>query len=142
MDLIFRVFCEPKVDNIITIPPTYGMYAISAKSQGVDVVEVPQVNNQLDMPSLADQVNKVKVVFICSPGNPTGNLLPVEQIKQTIKLSNINLKILKLPFLSAPLEFFLYISFLCFHTCLGQYQNFQNSLQIIHESLFLPFVEL
>jgi len=86
IELIVRSFCRAYQDSILICPPTYGMYAISAENHGAGIIKVPLVNNQLNLDELAKQVGKVKVVFLFSPGNPTGNLLPKEQIIQAIEL--------------------------------------------------------
>ncbi len=90
IELIIRSFCRAYQDSILICPPTYGMYAISAENHGAGIVKVPLANTsqgmQLNLDELAQQVGKVKVVFLCSPGNPTGNLLPKEQIIQAIEL--------------------------------------------------------
>lgn len=86
IELIIRSFCRAYQDNILICPPTYGMYAISAENHGSGIISVPLVNNELNLEALAEQVGKVKVVFLCSPGNPTGNLLPREQILAAINL--------------------------------------------------------
>ncbi|MBU2925647.1 histidinol-phosphate transaminase [Colwellia sp. 1_MG-2023] len=86
IELIIRSFCRAYQDSILICPPTYGMYAISAENHGAGIVKVPLKNNILDLESMKSQVGKVKVVFLCSPGNPTGNLLPKEQIVQAIEL--------------------------------------------------------
>ena len=91
IELIIRSFCRAYQDSILICPPTYGMYAISAENHGAGVVSVPLINTsqakcQLDLEALKAQVGKVKVVFLCSPGNPTGNTLPQAQIKAAIEL--------------------------------------------------------
>lgn len=86
IELIIRTFCQSYQDSILICPPTYGMYAISAENHGANIIKVPLIDNDLDMDGLAKQVTQVKVVFLCSPGNPTGNLLPFEQIKSTLDL--------------------------------------------------------
>lgn len=86
IELIIRSFCRAYQDNILICPPTYGMYAISAENHGTGIVKVPLINNTLDLQSMQEQVGKVKVVFLCSPGNPTGNLLPKTEIIQAIEL--------------------------------------------------------
>ncbi|MFD0861975.1 histidinol-phosphate transaminase [Sungkyunkwania multivorans] len=75
LDLIFRAFCEPKVDNIITLPPTYGMYKVLAATNDVENREVllskdfePRVEETLNMAN-----KNSKLLFLCSPNNPTGN---------------------------------------------------------------------
>ena len=88
IELIIRSFCKAYQDSILICPPTYGMYAISAENHGAQVIKVPLKSSDLslDLDNLQQQVGKVKVVFLCSPGNPTGNLLPQEQIIAAIKL--------------------------------------------------------
>ncbi len=90
IELIIRSFCKAYQDSILICPPTYGMYAISAENHGAGIIKVPlhfnKNKNQLDIEGLKQQVGKVKVVFLCSPGNPTGNLLSKEQIIQAIEL--------------------------------------------------------
>ena len=75
LDLIFRAFCEPKTDNIITMPPTYGMYKVLAGINDIENREVLLTTDfQLDIANIfkAMDVNS-KVIFFCSPNNPTGN---------------------------------------------------------------------
>lgn len=86
IELIIRSFCRAYQDSILICPPTYGMYAISAENHGAGIVKVPLQNNKLDMSAIEQHVGKVKVVFLCSPGNPTGNLLSKEQIIATVEL--------------------------------------------------------
>ena len=91
IELIIRSFCRAYQDNILICPPTYGMYAISAENHGAGIISVPLVNSaeakcQLDLEGLKQQVGKVKVVFLCSPGNPTGNTLPSAQIQAAIDI--------------------------------------------------------
>lgn len=75
LDLIFRAFCEPGVDHIITLPPTYGMYKVLAGVNGVENKEVFLNNNfHLRVEAILDNVDsKTKLIFVCSPNNPTGN---------------------------------------------------------------------
>ena len=91
IELIIRTFCKAYQDNILICPPTYGMYAISAENHGAGIIEVPLIINpntdiDLDINALAAQVGKVKVVFLCSPNNPTGSLLKAAQIRQVLDL--------------------------------------------------------
>ena len=92
IELIIRSFCKAYQDSILICPPTYGMYAISAENHGAGIVKVPlnSADLTLDLDGLKQQVGKVKVVFLCSPGNPTGNLLPQEQIIAAIELFKDN----------------------------------------------------
>ncbi len=91
IELIIRSFCRAYQDNILICPPTYGMYAISAENHGAGIISVPLVDTveakcQLDIEGLKQQVGKVKVVFLCSPGNPIGNTLPAAQIQAAIEI--------------------------------------------------------
>lgn len=75
IDLAFRIFCEPKKDNVIICPPTYGMYKVCANINDVEVREVLLTGDfQLDIPGILSSVDEnSKLLFICSPNNPTGN---------------------------------------------------------------------
>ncbi len=77
IDLLFRIFCEPGKDTCIVCPPTYGMYRVSADTNDVQVVEVPLTKeSQLDVDEvLASVLPSTKLIFLCSPNNPTGNLM-------------------------------------------------------------------
>lgn len=75
LDLIFRAFCEPKQDNVLTLPPTYGMYKVLS---GINLVENREVflteSFQPNTSAIADAIDEnTKIIFICSPNNPTGN---------------------------------------------------------------------
>jgi histidinol-phosphate aminotransferase len=87
IELIIRTFCTAYRDNILICPPTYGMYAISAENHGAGVIKVPLTSNRLNVPEIIEQLEQVNVVFLCSPGNPTGNLLPRSQIVQVLEAS-------------------------------------------------------
>jgi histidinol-phosphate aminotransferase len=90
IDLLYRVFCEPQKDNVIICPPTYGMYKVSANINDVEVKEAPLTDdfqlNLAHIEQLAD--NNTKLIWICSPNNPTGNSMNREDI-ETI-LNNFN----------------------------------------------------
>ncbi len=75
LDLIFRAFCEPKMDNIITLPPTYGMYKVLANVNDVEEREVLLTSNfQPNVEEIFKKVDeRTKIIFLCSPNNPTGN---------------------------------------------------------------------
>jgi histidinol-phosphate aminotransferase len=79
IDLLARCFCRAGQDAVLVCPPTFGMYAVAARIQGADVVTVPlQVENgfALDVDEILRQCTpRVKLVFLCSPNNPTGNVL-------------------------------------------------------------------
>lgn len=87
IDIIFRAFCEPGVDNMVTIDPTYGMYQVAADINNVEVRKV-RLNEDYSFTAqkLLDSANLyTKVIFVCSPNNPTANLLDQSEI---IKLLN------------------------------------------------------
>ncbi len=77
IDVLIRTFCEPGIDNIVLVPPTYGMYEVSASINNVKVKKVPLTADfQLDLPALEEAVDDfTKMIFLCSPNNPTGNSL-------------------------------------------------------------------
>lgn len=83
IDLLIRAFCEPKRDNIIVLPPTYGMYEVAAAINAVTVKKVPLAPDfQLDLDSIAEQVDaQTKIIFICSPNNPTGNAIDPRDVE-------------------------------------------------------------
>ncbi len=82
IDIIFRAFCEPGVDNVVSIDPTYGMYQVAADINNVEVRKV-KLNEDFSFNAqkLLDVTNLyTKAIFICSPNNPTGNLLDKTEI--------------------------------------------------------------
>ncbi len=87
LDLIFRAYCEPGVDNVIILPPTYGMYKVLADLNGVECREV------LLTPDFQPDVEKIlrmadshsKVLFLCSPNNPSGNAISAESIERLLR---------------------------------------------------------
>ena len=90
IDILFRAFCNPGIDNVITVPPTYGMYEVSANINAVEVRKVKlKTDYQLDMEGIAEAIDEhTKIIFICSPNNPTGNSIDRQDI-ETI-LANFN----------------------------------------------------
>ena len=82
LDLLFRAFCEPKVDNVITLPPTYGMYGVLANINAVENKEVLLSNDfQTQIEKIMADVNEnTKIIFLCSPNNPTGNSFSDESV--------------------------------------------------------------
>lgn len=90
IDILFRAFCYPGKDNVITVPPTYGMYEVSANINDVEIRKVNLLPDyQLNMEGIAEAIDEnTKIIFICSPNNPTGNSINREDI-ETI-LANFN----------------------------------------------------
>ncbi len=87
IDLLLRAFCEPGVDNVISIDPTYGMYQVAADINHVKVIKVPLTGDfELNAQKLTDSADEnTKLVFLCSPNNPTGNSLSGEEILKVIQ---------------------------------------------------------
>ncbi|WP_312765257.1 histidinol-phosphate transaminase [Epilithonimonas sp.] len=76
IDLAFRIFCEPKKDKVLTFSPTYGMYEVSANINDVELTTLDLDRNfQIDLETLKHyfEDENLKIIFICSPNNPTGN---------------------------------------------------------------------
>ncbi len=87
IDLVFRIFCEPKEDNVVAIEPTYGMYSVCAEINDVEYRRV-RLNEDfsLDAEKLLNATDEhTKVVFLCSPNNPTGNLLDKGEIEKILR---------------------------------------------------------
>jgi histidinol-phosphate aminotransferase len=86
LDLIFRTFCEPGEEEVLILPPTYGMYSLLAKLNNIIVKEVPLNKNfEIEIDTVLEAVNqKTKIIFICSPNNPSGNAIPLDQIEQLL----------------------------------------------------------
>ncbi|MBR5484150.1 MAG: histidinol-phosphate transaminase [Alistipes sp.] len=86
IDLVFRVFCEPRKDNVVAITPSYGMYKVAAAMNDVELREVPLGENFLlptdELLSVADE--NTKAIFLCSPNNPTGNSFPREEMLRLV----------------------------------------------------------
>ncbi len=87
LDLLFRAFCEPRIDNVITLPPTYGMYQVLS---GINTIENRTVLLDTDFQPNVDLIlstmdNNSKILFICSPNNPTGNSISTQKIKTLLE---------------------------------------------------------
>lgn len=83
IDILFRSFCNPGVDNVILVPPTYGMYQVSANINDVAVKNVPLTEEyQLNLEGIAEAIDEhTKLIFICSPNNPTGNSINRDDVE-------------------------------------------------------------
>lgn len=87
IDLVFRVFCEPRVDNVVAIAPSYGMYKVAAAINDVEIREVALGEN-FSLPAealLAAVDENTKALFLCSPNNPTANSFPREELLQLVE---------------------------------------------------------
>ncbi|MEE1963386.1 histidinol-phosphate transaminase [Allomuricauda taeanensis] len=87
LDLVYRAFCEPNQDNVITLPPTYGMYKVLAGINAVENREVLlTIDFEPDVPAILDKVDKqTKLIFICSPNNPTGNSFKRKSVEKLLE---------------------------------------------------------
>ena len=87
LDLIVRVFCNPNKDKIITLPPTYGMYDVIAKTNGVENIEIPLKSDfSIDKNEILKLSSScIKILFLCSPNNPTGNSFDTNDLTDLIK---------------------------------------------------------
>lgn len=91
IDLCFRIFCNPAKDRVMLFPPTYGMYEAAAIINDIEVVKVPLNSGfGIDLPNVLPHIDdrRIKMIFICSPNNPTGNSMDhgsVEHILQRFK---------------------------------------------------------
>jgi len=91
IDLAFRIFCNPGIDKALTFTPTYGMYDVSANINDVELLKIPLTNNfQINLDVAKPYLNDVslKIIFICSPNNPTGNTFNTADIEYI--LNNFN----------------------------------------------------
>ena len=87
IDLCFRIFCNPGIDKVLTFTPTYGMYQVSASVNDIEVIRIPLNENfQIDMnkvrPLFSDK--NLKLIFICSPNNPTGNAMNYPDVEKIL----------------------------------------------------------
>jgi histidinol-phosphate aminotransferase len=91
IDALLRCFCAPGRDKILTCPPTYGMYAVSAQVNDIEIVHVP-LDVRHGFVLQADKINEalssdisIKMVYVCSPGNPTGSLIRKEDLRKLLE---------------------------------------------------------
>ena len=86
IDLVIRIFCEPRIDNIVAIDPTYGMYQVCADVNDVEYRKVLLDSNfDLEAGTLLEKTDEnTKLIFLCSPNNPTGNLLNRKEIEKVL----------------------------------------------------------
>jgi histidinol-phosphate aminotransferase len=87
IDLCIRIFCDPRIDKALTFHPSYGMYEVSAATNDVEIIKIPlnesfQIDYNIMKPWLSDE--KLKLILICSPNNPTGNCQNINVIKRII----------------------------------------------------------
>lgn len=90
IDLLIRAFCSPGKDKIITTPPTYGMYEVSANINDVEIIDVPLKKDfALDLTNVFEAITQeAKIIFLCSPNNPTGNSIDKNDILKILNKFN------------------------------------------------------
>ena len=91
IDLSFRIFCEPRIDKVLTFSPSYGMYEVSANINNIGIMQVPLNNNfQINLTETEQYFNdpNIKIIFICSPNNPTGNIIDEDSVTHILKNFN------------------------------------------------------
>lgn len=91
IDLLFRLFCDPGKDSVVILPPTYGMYEVCAALNDTDVLTCPlDTAFDIDLLTLLPMFTEqnVKVLFLCSPNNPTGNVLSPDRILEVLNQFN------------------------------------------------------
>lgn len=86
IELLIKAFCEPQEDYLLYCPPTFGMYQITCDVMGVETKRVPlREDFSLDIEGIKELVDEVKVIFLCSPNNPTGNTLSREEVVEVLE---------------------------------------------------------
>jgi len=87
IDLLFRIFCRPQIDNVLICPPTYGMYEVSAEINDVKIKRANlTLDFELDFERIKNSIDEnTKLLFVCSPNNPSGNSFERENILRLVK---------------------------------------------------------
>ena len=88
IDLLYRIFCEPETDKVLLLPPTYGMYQVSADIHGVETVSVPLTSSfQPDVEAVLEAIkfHHPKLIFLCSPNNPSGNCFESASMRRILE---------------------------------------------------------
>ncbi|MGF1684576.1 histidinol-phosphate transaminase [Photobacterium minamisatsumaniensis] len=86
IDLLVRTFCQPSHDKIMVCPPTYAMYEFCADSIAAETIKVPLLDNfQLDLKTIKAQLENANILFLCSPNNPTGNIIEQSDIVELLE---------------------------------------------------------
>lgn len=88
IELLIRTFCEPGKDAVMFCPPTYGMYSVSAETFGVEQKKIPAMPDwSLNIDSIRDNLQNTKLIYICSPNNPTGNIIDNKDLVQVLEMA-------------------------------------------------------
>lgn len=89
IELLIKAFCDPGKDAIICCPPTYDMYAVNAGIANIKIKEIPTFNDtwQINLEKIQSNLDKVKLIYICNPNNPTGNIISIKDIINLLKIT-------------------------------------------------------
>ncbi|MEY0588795.1 histidinol-phosphate transaminase [Providencia manganoxydans] len=88
IELLIRAFCEPGKDAVMFCPPTYGMYSVSAETFGVEQKKIPSMPDwSLNIDAIRDNLQNTKLIYICSPNNPTGNIIDNKDLVQVLEMA-------------------------------------------------------
>ncbi|MEQ4625275.1 histidinol-phosphate transaminase [Providencia manganoxydans] len=88
IELLIRAFCEPGKDAVMFCPPTYGMYSVSAETFGVEQKKIPAMPDwSLNIDAIRDNLQNTKLIYICSPNNPTGNIIDNKDLVQVLEMA-------------------------------------------------------
>ncbi|WP_342270832.1 histidinol-phosphate transaminase [Buchnera aphidicola] len=86
IDLLIRTFCVSKIDQIMFCPPTYDMYEVCAKIYNIEIIKIPTLKSfQLNTIQIVQHIKYVKLLYICNPNNPTGNLIDISDLLYLLK---------------------------------------------------------
>ena len=90
IDLVYRIFCEPRIDNVVAIAPSYGMYKVCADVNDVEYLSASLTDDfQLDLSAISSKIDdKTKVLWICSPNNPSGNAFTLNELEALVSCYN------------------------------------------------------
>ncbi|KAB2843734.1 MAG: aminotransferase class I/II-fold pyridoxal phosphate-dependent enzyme, partial [Melioribacteraceae bacterium] len=90
IDLLIRIFCEPRIDKVMILQPTYGMYKVACAINNVETINVDLNESfQIDFGNVKEKFsNEIKIIFLCSPNNPTGNLIDQNDILKLAETYN------------------------------------------------------
>lgn len=86
IELLIKAFCEPSKDKLLYCPPTFGMYQVTCDLFDVETIQIPLLDDfSLDVDAILNNLDGVKMIFLCSPNNPTGNTIPVQEIERILE---------------------------------------------------------
>ncbi|EOY8494894.1 TPA: histidinol-phosphate transaminase [Providencia stuartii] len=88
IELLIRAFCEPGKDAVMFCPPTYGMYSVSAETFGIEQKKIPALPDwSLNVDAIRENLSNTKLIYICSPNNPTGNIIDNKALVEVLEMA-------------------------------------------------------